>query len=401
MVLGLGSMLGAGVFAAFGPAARAAGPSLLIGLGVAAVVAACNATSSARLAVLYPSSGGTYVYGRERLGPAAGFLAGWAFVAGKLASCAAMAFTFGAYAWPAGARGLAIGAVIALVAVNLGGVAKTALVTRALVAVTVVALVVCVVAALGGGTVDGRQLSGVGDAGALDILRSAGFLFFAFAGYARIATLGEEVRDPARTIPRAIGIALAAVLAVYAVVGSAALLAVGAPALAASATPLRTAVEAGSLHGLGGVVRAGAAVAALGVLLSLIAGIGRTAFAMAAAGDLPRPLAAVHERTRVPHVAEATVGAAVVAIVATADLRGAIGFSSVCVLAYYAVANASALTLRGSRAGTAVAALGLVGCIVVAAALPGQTLVAGAVALGVGAAAYAARRLLGARPATG
>lgn len=401
VVVGLGSMLGAGVFAAFGPAAHAAGPSLLIGLGVAAAVAACNATSSARLAARYPASGGTYVYGRERLGPAVGFLAGWAFVAGKLASCAAMAFTFGAYVWPGGARALAIGAVVALVAVNLGGVARTAQLTRLLVAATLAALAVCVAAALGGDSVDAARLSGVGDAGALDVLRSAGFLFFAFAGYARIATLGEEVRDPARTIPRAVGIALAVVLAVYAVVGVAALLAAGAPILAASAAPLRSAVEAGSLHGLGGVVRAGAAVAALGVLLSLIAGVARTAFAMAAAGDLPRPLAAVHPRSRVPHVAELAVGCGVIAIVAAADLRGAIGFSSVCVLAYYAVANAAALTLRGSRAGTGVAALGLVGCVAVAAALPGRTLLAGGAALAAGGLAFLARRLLAGARADG
>lgn len=384
-------MLGAGVFAAFGPAARAAGPSLLIGLGVAAVVAACNAASSARLAAMYPASGGTYVYARERLSPAAGFLAGWAFVAGKLASCAAMALTFGAYAWPGGARALAIGAVVALVAVNLGGVAKTALVTCVVVALTLAALAVVVAAGLGGGSLDSSRLDGVGEAGAWEILRSAGFLFFAFAGYARVATLGEEVRDPARTIPRAVAIALGAVLAVYAVVAVVALLAVGAPGLAATGAPLRAVVEAGSLGGLSGVVRAGAAVAALGVLLSLVAGVGRTAFAMASAGDLPRGLAAVHPRTRVPHVAELCVGAGVVAIVLAGGLRGAIGFSSVCVLAYYALANASALTLRGSARGTAVAAVGLAGCVAVAVALPGRTLVAGGAALGAGAVVWAAR----------
>jgi APA family basic amino acid/polyamine antiporter len=145
------------------------------------------------------------------------------------------------------------------------------------------------------------------------------------------------------------------------------------------------------------VVRAGAAIAALGVLLSLVAGIGRTVFAMAAAGDLPRPLAKVHARTRVPHVAELTVGAGIVAVVATADVRGAIGFSSVCVLAYYAVANAAALTLRGSRAGTAVAALGLAGCLAVGLALPGRTLVAGGIALAAGAVVHAATRAVRSR----
>ena len=76
VVIGLGSMIGAGIFAALGPAAAAAGSGLLVGLAVAAVVAYCNATSSARLAARYPQSGGTYVYGRERLGAFWGHLAG-------------------------------------------------------------------------------------------------------------------------------------------------------------------------------------------------------------------------------------------------------------------------------------------------------------------------------------
>src|SRR6266550_2272548 len=127
VVIGLGSMVGAGIFAAIAPAAHAAGSALLLGLVLAGAVAYCNATSSAELAALYPESGGTYVYGRKRLGPFWGFLAGWGFVIGKLASCAAMALTFAFYAAPSLSRPLAVGAVIALTAVNYFGVTKTAL----------------------------------------------------------------------------------------------------------------------------------------------------------------------------------------------------------------------------------------------------------------------------------
>src|SRR5262245_58617148 len=116
VVIGLGAMIGAGVFAAFGPAARAAGSGLLVGLAIAGLVAYANATSSARLAAIYPESGGAYIYGRRRLGTFWGFLAGWSFVVGKLASCAAMAMTFGSYAHRELARPLAIGAVVALTA---------------------------------------------------------------------------------------------------------------------------------------------------------------------------------------------------------------------------------------------------------------------------------------------
>lgn len=94
VMIGRGSMMGAGVFAAFGPAASAAGGGQLVGLAIAALVAVCNALSSAQLAAAYPTSGGTYMDRRERLGPRRGYLAGWGFVVGKLASGAAMALTF-------------------------------------------------------------------------------------------------------------------------------------------------------------------------------------------------------------------------------------------------------------------------------------------------------------------
>ena len=174
-------------------------------------------------------------------------------------------------------------------------------------------------------------------------------LFFAFAGYARIATLGEEVVDPARTIPRAIPIALGITLVVYAIVAVSALAAVGPEALAGSDAPLATAVAAGDLDWLVPAVRIGGTIAALGVLLSLIAGVSRTAFAMAADRELPAWLAAVHPIHQVPHRAEVVAGAIVVALVAVTDLRGAIGFSSFCVLTYYAITNASAWTLPSAR----------------------------------------------------
>jgi APA family basic amino acid/polyamine antiporter len=272
VVIGLGSMIGAGVFAAFAPAARAAGNGLLVGLVVAAFVAYCNATSSAQLAALYPQSGGTYVYGRERLGPFWGFLAGWGFVIGKLASCAAMAMTFGGYASPLLSRPLGMGAVVALTTVNYFGVQKTARLTRFIVAVVLAVLVVVVAAVWVGGSADLGNLWPIDRMTPHGILQSAGFLFFAFAGYARIATLGEEVIDPARTIPRAIPLALGIALVVYAAVGVSALAAVGAAEIAASPAPLTKALEAGRIAALSPVVRVGAALAALGALQSLIAG---------------------------------------------------------------------------------------------------------------------------------
>ncbi|MGW0840167.1 APC family permease [Streptomyces sp. NPDC002787] len=397
VVIGLGAMVGAGIFVAPGPAARAAGSGLLIGLGVAAVVAYCNAMSSARLAAVYPASGGTYVYGRERLGDFWGYLAGWSFVVGKTASCAAMALTVGAYAWPGQAHAVAVAAVVALTAVNYGGVQKSAWLTRTIVAVVLAVLAAVVVVCLGSGESDAGRLDIGASGGVGGVLQAAGLLFFAFAGYARIATLGEEVRDPARTIPRAIPLALGIALVVYAAVAVAVLSVLGSGGLGQASAPLADAVRAAGAPGLVPMVRVGAAVAALGSLLALILGVSRTTLAMARDRHLPGALAAVHPRFQVPHRAELAVGAVVAALAATVDVRGAIGFSSFGVLAYYAVANASAWTLSSVPASRVVPVVGLVGCAVLAFSLPGMSVAVGAAVLGVGAAAYGVRRWWAAR----
>jgi APA family basic amino acid/polyamine antiporter len=231
-------------------------------------------------------------------------------------------------------------------------------------------------------------------------LQSAGLLFFAFAGYARLATLGEEVRDPKRTIPRAIPIALGITLVVYATVAVSALAGAGAPALAAAQAPLAVAVEAGQLAWLSPAVRFGATVASLGVLLSLIVGVSRTAFAMAANHDLPTFFAAVHARYHVPHRAELAAGVIVACVTAVADLRSAIGFSSFAVLVYYAVTNAAAWTLSAAerRWPRALAGLGLGGCLVLAFTLPASSIVLGASLLALGALVFVLRNALAPKP---
>ena len=349
VIIGLGSMVGAGIFVALTPAAAAAGSWLLVGLALAGVVAYCNAMSSAWLAARYPQSGGTYVYGRERLGEFWGYLAGWSFVVGKTASCAAMALTVGFYVWPAYAHAVAVAAVVALTAVNYRGIQKSALLTRIIVAVVLAVLAAVVVIAATSGRVDTENLR-LGDGSVFGVLQAAGLLFFAFAGYARIATLGEEVRDPARTIPRAIPVALGLALVVYVAVAVTVLAVLGPDRLATAAAPLADAVRAAGAGGFEPVVRIGAAVAALGSLLSLILGVSRTTLAMARDHHLPAGLAVVHSRFGVPHRAEVAVGVVVALLAAVADVRGVIGFSSFAVLVYYAIANASAWTLgRPSR----------------------------------------------------
>jgi APA family basic amino acid/polyamine antiporter len=392
VVLGMGSMIGAGIFAAIGPAASAAGSGLLIGMAVAAVVAYANATSSAQLAAVYPEAGGTYVYGRETLGPLWGYLAGWGFVVGKTASLSAMALTVGAYALPGYERPIGIAAVVAMAAVNYVGVQKTARLTRVIVSMVLVALTIVVVTALTGPDTSLDKLEDLTQGGIGGILEAAGLLFFAFAGYARIATLGEEVADPTRTIPRAIPLALGITLAIYAVVATSALLAVGPDVLAESDAPL-AAAAAGGLSWAEPLVRVGGTIAALGVLLSLLAGVSRTGFAMARNRELPSWLGAVHPVYKTPHRAELAAALAIIAVVAIVDLRGAIGFSSFAVLTYYAVANASAFTQPDSerRWPRWLQVIGLTGCAVLALSLPLAAVLSGTAVLALGAGVWLIR----------
>lgn len=394
-------MLGAGIFVALAPAAAAAGSGLLIGLGIAAAVAYCNATSSARLAARYPQSGGTYIYGRERLGEFWGYTAGWSFVIGKTASCAAMALTVGYYVWPTWAHAVAVAAVVAVTAVNYAGIQRSALLTRAIVAVVLAVLAVVVVVILGFADTDIERISVGADVSAFGVLQAAGLLFFAFAGYARIATLGEEVRDPARTIPRAIPIALTIALAVYGVVAIAVLAELGSDTLASATAPLADAVAAAGFPVLEPMVRAGAAVAALGSLLALVLGVSRTTLAMARDRHLPHTLAMVHPRFGSPHRAEIAVGIMVAVAAAVVDVRDAIGFSSFAVLLYYAIANASAWTLepvgRRHRAWAArvIPTIGLAGCLLLAFTLPVSAVIVGSGVVVIGMVAYGLRAWLG------
>ncbi|MCV7146728.1 APC family permease [Mycobacterium riyadhense] len=398
VTIGLGSMIGAGVFAAFGPAARAAGAGLLIGLALAAAIAYYNASASAQLAAVYPTSGGTYIYGRERLGAWWGFLAGWGFVIGKTASCAAMALTVASYTLPGpwwAQRAVAVAAVVVLAALNYRGITKTALLARILVACTLITLAVVVIGiAINQVSGTPSRLTTWSGVTVYGVLQSAGLLFFAFAGYARIATMGEEVRDPARTIPKAITLALAIAVATYLVVGVAVLLAAGPDRLSRAAAPLAEALRAAGAASLVPVVAIGGALASLGALLALIAGLGRTMLAMARHGDLPAWLAAVHPRYQVPHHAEVALAAVVCVLAATVDLRGVIGFSSFGVLIYYAIANASAYTLPSQRRWRRVGNVcGLVGCLVLVATLPWESVVVGlgVFAVGIAGRAFVAR----------
>ena len=266
--------------------------------------------------------------------------------------------------------------------------------TRLIIAVVLAVLAAVVVACGVGADSAAQHFSPFPGTDLHGVLQAGGLLFFALAGYARIATLGEEVRDPRRTIPRAISIALGITVVTYAAVAVATLAAAGPEVLAASTAPLRSAVEAAGASWLDPAVRIAAALAALGSLLALLLGVSRTTLAMARDRHLPHLLARVDERYGVPRNAELAVAAIVVVLVLTLDLRGAIGFSSFGVLVYYGIANASAATLTAAerRPPRWVPVAGLIGCAALAVSLPLLSVISGAAVLAVGIVAYLVTR---------
>lgn len=371
-VVGLGAMLGTGVFAAWTPAVGLAGSALLLALALAALVAALNATSTAALARVLPESGGAYAYGRAYLARPAGVVAGYAFVLGKSASAGAAALTIGAYAWPGYERLVGLLAVAVALILDLRGIVKSVRVTAALVAFVLVVLAALAVASLAHAPVAAAGSTSLPAPSGAGLIAAAGILFVAFAGYARITVLGEEVRDPARTIPRAMIASFAIIIVVYAVLGVVVLRAVSG-GVALSVAPLESVAAVVGSAALDVLVRAGAVVAAGAVLLSLIAGIGRTLFAMGRGGDAPRALDRVAESTRVPARAEISAAVLAALVVVVGGIGFALALSAALILTYYGVAHVA--VLARVRAGDfprvlgIAAALGLVGCLAVVAGL--------------------------------
>jgi len=394
-------MLGAGVFVVWGPAAAAAGSWLLAAVALAAVVAIINAASTAQLAAIHPVAGGAYAYGSREIGPVWGFIAGFAFVVGKIASVAAMSLAVGAYVWPGHASVVAVGVVALVWALNARGVTRTAWATTAIAGVVLVGLAAVVATSLSLPVDSARAAAArTGGAHALEaqpievtgVATAAALIFFAFAGYARLASLGEEVRQPAKTIPRAITIAIAIVVVTYGAIAVVVLRSPGVAALVGAEAPLSLAVP--DVAAWRSALAALAALAAGGALVALMAGIGRTTMAMARAGDLPRVLGRTG-RSGVPQLAEAVAGGAAVMLAWWADLGFALAMSSVSILVYYAVANAAAFAARGRASSfaipRAVSALGVALCLALAASLDAVPTLA---ALGAGALAVAVRAVI-------
>ena len=371
MAIGIAAMLGAGVFFVWKPAFDLAGEWLLLSLGIAALVATLNGLVTTQLAINHPVSGGIYSFGRHYRGPLVGFMAGWFFLTGKTGSAAAIALIAATYLVPDYAGVVAAALIAVFTGIVIAGIRATATVSLLIAAVVLSGLVALSTPAIAERGIDLTMSTTPG----LGVLTAAGLMFFAFAGYARMATLGEEVKDPRRTLPRAIVGALVVVLALYALVALAVI-----PRFADSGAPEAplTVLTTGLAPGL---LTALAVLACGGSLLAILAGLSRTGLQMARHRDIPGALARISPRTGGPLVAEVSVGLVAIVLVLLTDPLWLVGLSSTGVLAYYAIGHYSALAQPATERflPAVVPVSGLVLCVVLVATLPPLSLLAGLV----------------------
>lgn len=377
--VGLGSIIGTGAFVTLGLGAGLAGPWLLLAIVLAGGLAVCNGLSSAQLAAVHPVSGGTYAYGYRFLHPLAGFAAGWVFLIAKTASCATAALGFGGLvAWVMGKPGdwatmttAALGSLLVVTAAALAGVTRSVRVNYGLLFITLLALLTMAIAAapaaikgwsdVSWSSIADRPLSAPG------LLEAAALAFVAFAGFARIATMGEEVVEPRKTIPRAVVITLGAAILIYAFVAFTGIGVLGPHAFGArssqDAAPLLAiarAVEAPTLAIMLGI---GAAAALLAVQLNLIMGLTRVALAAGRERDLPTPLARI-DANGVPAIATAAAATGIGLVILIGSVPYAWSLAAAAVLVYYALTNVSAMRVAEGRfIARWVHALGLAGCV--------------------------------------
>lgn len=357
--MGLGSIVGTGVFVSTGIAAGSAGPLVIVAIILAALVAACNGFSSAQLAAAHPVSGGTYEYGYRWLGAKAGFTAGWMFLCAKSASAATAALGFAGYALSAFGAGnelrvpLALIVTVAVTVLILGGMRRTSRYNTVVVSLALAALVFFVLAGLpSAGRNAGANLvfaSGGGGTSLPGFLEAVALMFVAYTGYGRIATLSEEVREPRRVIPRAIIVTLLVTMLLYVTVTAVAVAAAGASRFASytsgEAAPLEMVAREFGVTGAGEILAVGAVAAMAGVLLNLILGLSRVWLAMGRRKDMPPLLAGLKGRSAQPVAAVVLTCGVICALVLIGDVKTTWSFSAFTVLVYYALTNLSALKL--------------------------------------------------------
>jgi APA family basic amino acid/polyamine antiporter len=329
-------MLGAGVFVVFAPAAELAGSYLFLAIAIAGAVASLNARSMRQLSKVFPSAGGAYAFGTKYLSSSWGFLAGIAFILGKVGSVAAISLAAASYILPSAKVEVAFASLALMTGINLLGINRTALGALVLSVPTIALLVLVGTSGFQPVAVESQSQSSIPG-----VLSASALIFFAFAGYARVATLGPEVKNPSVNIPKAITMSLVFVLALYFLVANALQAQLG-NALELSIAPIQDFAAIALPWLPGELVVIVAASACLGSLLSLLAGISRTAEAMAKDRELPRFIGLRSKRFNSPWVADLVILGIATALLVSGEITWTIGISSFAVLVYYAIANFAA-----------------------------------------------------------
>ncbi len=379
--VGLGAIIGAGIFVVTGVAAGVSGPAFIVGLIIAGVIASFNGLSSAQLASVYPHSGGTYEYGYRLLNSAFGFSAGWMFLLSKLSAAGVVAIGFGSYFHQlvpvASPMTISIIAVLFLTIANYFGIKKAGMLNLIIVSITLLSLIYLVFSGIPAISVKNFEpfapfgISGIAEASAL--------LFFAFTGYARIATLAEEVRRPEKTIPRAVIITIITAIILYVAVSVVATGVIGTERMAGSRSPLQVVAEALTAPGINTVITIGASTAMLGVLLSQILGISRMVLAMGRRNDLPSFFQAIHRKYKVPHIGIIVTGIIILLLAVIGNFDFVLRAASFTILLYYSITNIAALKQPRNEQiyGKAIPVLGLIGCILMSVSLPLNVILTG------------------------
>ncbi|MBG1269235.1 APC family permease [Nostoc sp. WHI] len=379
-LMGLGSIVGTGVFVSIGIAAGIAGTAVILAVAIGAIVATCNGLNSAQLAANHAVSGGTYEYGYRYLTPALGFTAGWMFLVAKTASAATAALGFAGYLLNIGGLSsswvvpTALFAVVMMTLVVLSGIRRSNVANTVIVSVTLLSLGFFILACLPRAAEVGiENLTPFFTTSPGAVLHASALMFVAYTGYGRIATMGEEARSPRETIPKAMIVCLLLTMLLYMTVAIVGIGAVGADVLGSAtgqtkAAPLEVVIR--SVAGSGGalVLAIGAVTAMLGVLLNLILGLSRVLLAMGRRSDAPSFLARLNQQQTTPYWAVVFVGIAIALLVLLGNVKTTWSFSAFSVLIYYAITNFAALRLTPTERlyPVWVGWLGLVSCLFLA-----------------------------------
>jgi APA family basic amino acid/polyamine antiporter len=387
IAIGLASMLGAGLFVVFRDVAIAAGSLQGWSLLIAGAVAILNSASIYQLAKSQSRAGGVYAYSRVYISKSISFVAGFSFVFGKIGSIAAIALVFEEYVAPDSGLIAPVLAILLLTLINIFGINRTASVAAILAITTTLFLVTTIFVSGNTFTAVSTEIPQLPSG---NLLQGASLMFFAFAGYARVATLGDEVRNPKKNIPKAIAISLGIVLALY-VALSAVFNQILGPDLIESKAPFVALLSITAPWFPKWLIIAVAALAALGSMLALLAGVSRTVSVMAQDSELPKVLTS-RNRWGTPWLAEVAIAIGAILLLSVGSISWVIGFSSFSVLLYYAIGHVS--SLRQPTAERIMPKwlnyLGAAACLVLVFSVPGPAI---PVSLGLLALAVAARRL--------